>query len=68
MDANGQMRGIRTVDSAANQVHKKQRYAYEALEEAAMFAVRQLKSFKPGRQDGEPVVVSFTLPVTFRIQ
>ena len=68
VDANGQMRGIRTVDSAANQVHKKQRYAYEALEEAAMFAVRQLKSFKPGRQDGEPVVVSFTLPVTFRIQ
>ena len=68
VDANGQVRGIRTVAPAANEVPKKQRYAYEALEEAAMYAVRQLKPFKPGRQDGEPVVVSFTLPVTFRIQ
>ncbi|GAA3961966.1 TonB family protein [Hymenobacter antarcticus] len=68
VDASGRVQNIRTVEPATNEVPKKQRIAYQALEEAAMYAVRQLRSFKPGRQDGEPVMVSFTLPVTFRIQ
>jgi protein TonB len=41
---------------------------YRLLQEAAMDAVRQLKPFQPGQQDGEPVPVSYSVPVTFRIQ
>jgi protein TonB len=39
-----------------------------AIEEAVLDAVRKLKPFKPGQQDGKPVSVAFTLPVTFAIQ
>ncbi|MCC3155544.1 TonB family protein [Hymenobacter sp. BT770] len=35
---------------------------------AAVWAVQQLKSFTPGKQDGQPVAVSFTVPITFRMQ
>lgn len=41
---------------------------YQQLQEAAMQAVRQLKVFTPGRQDGEPVPVAYTVPVIFKIQ
>jgi protein TonB len=41
---------------------------YRLLQEAAMASVRQLKSFQPGQQDGEPVPVSYSVPVTFRIK
>jgi protein TonB len=40
---------------------------YRLLQEAAMTAVRQLKPFQPGQQDGEPVPVSYAVPVTFGI-
>ena len=30
--------------------------------------VRALPAFKPGRQAGEPVAVSFTVPITFRLE
>ena len=38
-----------------------------ALDAAALEAVKKLKGFTPGRRDGEPVDVSFTLPVTFSL-
>lgn len=41
---------------------------YPSLDEAAMQAVRQLNRFVPGKQDGKPVEVSFTVPVKFNIQ
>ncbi|MBO2011153.1 energy transducer TonB [Hymenobacter negativus] len=41
---------------------------YRLLQEAAMEAVRKLKPFQPGQQDGEPVPVSYSVPVTFRIR
>jgi protein TonB len=34
---------------------------------AVVQAVRQLPRFEPGIQEGKPVAVSFTAPVTFRI-
>lgn len=34
---------------------------------AAVDAVRQLPRFEPGRQDGQPVAVSFTMPITLRM-
>lgn len=37
-------------------------------DEAVLASVRKLKPFKPGRQDGQPVAVAFTIPVTFAIQ
>jgi protein TonB len=38
-----------------------------ALDAAAVAAVKKLGLFVPGTQDGEPVAVSFTIPVTFSI-
>ena len=36
------------------------------LDAEALRVVRALPRFQPGRQDGRPVAVSFTIPVTFR--
>ncbi|MDB5234109.1 MAG: hypothetical protein JWR44_1102 [Hymenobacter sp.] len=41
---------------------------FPSLDEAVLQAVQRLKPFKPGQQDGRPVSVSFTVPVTFAIQ
>lgn len=38
-----------------------------ALDAAAIAAVKKLGIFEPGTQDGHPVAVSFTIPVTFSI-
>lgn len=38
-----------------------------ALDGATIAAVKKLSGFTPGTLDGEPVAVSFTLPITFRI-
>lgn len=38
-----------------------------SLDLAAMQAVRGLRAFTPGQQDGRAVPVSFTVPITFRI-
>ena len=35
---------------------------------AAILAVQNLKRFKPGLQDGKPVQVSYTVPVSFSIK
>ncbi|WP_167856738.1 energy transducer TonB [Hymenobacter aquaticus] len=37
------------------------------LDEAALAAVAKLKRFEPGRQDGVPVAVSFTVPLDFAL-
>ena len=68
VDANGHVQNVAAVEPAENEVAKKQMVAYKALQESAMSAVRQLKPFVPGHQDGAPVSVSYTVPVTFRIQ
>ncbi|WP_233635824.1 TonB family protein [Hymenobacter setariae] len=36
-----------------------------ALDNAVLASIQQLPRFEPGRQDGKPVAVSFTVPVTF---
>ncbi|RZK22649.1 MAG: TonB family protein [Hymenobacter sp.] len=38
-----------------------------ALDAETVRAVQQLRSFKPGLQDGEPVAFSFTVPVSYTI-
>jgi protein TonB len=39
-----------------------------AIDEAVLDSVRRLKPFKPGMQDGKPVAVAYTVPVSFVIQ
>ena len=41
---------------------------FPSVDAAALWAVQQLKPFMPGRQDGKPVEVSFTVPITFRLE
>ncbi|MET4073235.1 TonB family protein [Hymenobacter sp. UYCo722] len=41
---------------------------FPSLDQAAMQAVRELRAFTPAQQDGEVVAVSFTVPITFRVQ
>ncbi|MBC8083853.1 MAG: TonB family protein [Hymenobacter sp.] len=41
---------------------------FPSLDAMVVQAVQQLKPFRPGMQDGKPVTVSFTLPITFAIQ
>ena len=36
-------------------------------DEAVLAAVRHLPRFTPGHQQGKPVAVSFTVPVTFKL-
>ena len=64
----GRVQDIVPNEPKEGEVPKNIARAYQSLQEAAVSAVRQLKPFAPGRQDGEPVAVSFTVPVTFRIQ
>lgn len=42
--------------------------AHPLLDEAAVQAVQRLKRFTPGQEDGQPVHVAYTVPVTFRIK
>jgi protein TonB len=64
----GRVQNIKPNEIKAGDVPKGLTRAYQSLQDAAVSAVQQLKPFVPGRQDGEPVAVSFTVPVTFRIQ
>ena len=41
---------------------------FPSVDAAALWAVQQLKPFVPGKQDGKPVEVSFTVPITFRLE
>lgn len=41
--------------------------AYSYLQSAALEAARKLRPFVPGRLEGEPVAVDYTVPVTFML-
>lgn len=41
---------------------------FPSIDASAMQAVYQLKRFEPGLQDGKPVKVGFTVPISLRIQ
>lgn len=68
VDKNGHVANVHPQEPPAGAVPPELTDAYQALQEAAASAVRNLKKFKPGKQDGEPVSVSYTVPVTFSIQ
>ena len=41
---------------------------FPSVDANAMQAVYQLKHFEPGKQDGRPVKVGYTVPITLRVQ
>lgn len=44
------------------------RSVFHSIDAQVVHAVERLQRFAPGQQDGQPVSVSFTVPVTFAIQ
>lgn len=56
-----------TEQGTVTDVHIKQSLS-PSIDANAMQAVYQLKRFEPGTQDGKPVKVAFTLPISLRIQ
>jgi protein TonB len=68
VDKDGKVQDVRPDKTPDGAVPPSLADAYHQLQEAAMIAVRQLKPFTPGRHDGEPVAVSYTVPLTFRIK
>lgn len=44
------------------------RSAHELLDREGMRIVQQMPNWLPGRQDGEPVRVSYNLPLTFKLE
>ena len=69
VDKNGKVQNVRPDEKLdTSSVAANLKDAYQSLQQAAIDAVRGLKTFTPGQQDGEPVAVSFTVPVTFRIK
>jgi len=43
-------------------------FAAKAMNEEALRVVREMPRWTPGKQDGKPVAVSFTVPITFAIK
>ena len=55
VNASGEVQDARIVKSLS-----------EAYDEAVLNAIRSLPRFVPGKQNGKPVAVSFTVPITFK--
>jgi len=56
-----------TAQGTVTDVHMVQSL-FPSVDANAMQAVYQLKRFEPGKQDGKPVKVGFTVPITLRVQ
>ncbi len=68
VNAQGQVVDVHAIDPAPQDIRPKDLPAYQALQQAAENAVKQLRPFVAGQQDGRPVTVSFTVPITFKMQ
>jgi protein TonB len=68
VDKTGHVANVRPQEPPANAVPAELAEEYRALQQAAAEAVSKLKEFTPGKQDGEPVSVSYTVPVNFSIK
>jgi TonB family protein len=55
IDADGAVQGPKIVKSLS-----------PAFDEAVLSAIKQLPRFEPGKQGGQPVAVSFTVPIQFQ--
>jgi protein TonB len=65
----GRVQNIRIPEgSRMTSVPAKHLLALSKMEEAVISSAKQLAVFTPGMQDGEPMTVSYTVPVTFDIK
>jgi len=56
------------IDKQGNVVNVRSRAPHPALEEEANRVVKTLPQMQPGTQNGQPVGVLYSLPITFQIQ
>ena len=56
------------IDKSGNVVGVRSRAPHPRLEQEAVRVVKMLPKMKPGRIDGKPVIVSYSLPITFVVQ
>jgi hypothetical protein len=56
------------IDKNGNVVEARSRAPHQILEKEAVRVVKMLPKMKPGRQRGKPVIVPYSLPITFVLQ
>jgi hypothetical protein len=56
------------IDKSGNVVGVRSRAPHPRLEQEAVRVVKMLPKMKPGRIDGKPVIVPYSLPITFVVQ
>ncbi len=60
--------GVFKIDKSGNVVGVRSRALHPRLEKEAARVINLLPKMKPGKQRGEPVTVSYTLPIIFQVQ
>lgn len=53
-------------DGTVSDVHIIKSTGYEVLDNEAMRVVKAMPAWEPGKQDGKPVNVKYSMPITFR--
>lgn len=56
------------IDKNGNVIEVRSRAPHQKLEKEAVRVVKMLPKMKPGRQRGKPVIVPYSLPITFVLQ
>lgn len=64
----GRVSSIFTIDAEGSIVDIRMRGPHELLEEETQRILSKLPQMRPGKQDGQPVNVPFSIPITFRLQ
>lgn len=64
----GRVSTIFRIDPKGNIVDIKMRGPHELLEKETERILAKLPQMKPGKQNGEPVIVPFSIPITFRLE
>lgn len=64
----GRVSSIFIIDVEGNVVDIRMRGPHELLEKETERILTKLPQMQPGKQDGQPVNVPFSIPITFRIQ
>lgn len=64
----GRVSSIFIIDVEGNVVDIKMRGPHELLEKETGRILTKLPQMQPGKQDGQPVNVPFSIPITFRLQ
>ncbi|MBF9140228.1 energy transducer TonB [Hymenobacter properus] len=69
IDAQGRVGAVHIEkEPMPEQIAPSLRAAFQEIKSSALEAARQLKPFRPGQLDGQTVAVSYSVPITFRIE